>query len=120
MNNKIVSRKNTNAIFLAIVLVAGTIALMSPSFMPNAQAFQMDNNYLKKSHGKDVSIKSNKNTGHLASSNINTGPSASDINTSGHLASSFSSKPIIAQGTEDLSALEKIIKLKKQWLDLLP
>ena len=60
MNNRIVSRKKTSAIFLGIVLVAGTIALMSPSFMTNAQAFQMDNNYVKKSHGIDVSVKSIK------------------------------------------------------------
>jgi hypothetical protein len=96
--NKIVSRKKTSAIFLGIVLVAGTIALMSPSFMTNAQAFQMDNNYIKKYHGMDVSVKSIKNTG---------------------LAASFS-PPTIAQGTEDLTALEKIEKLKKQWLELLP
>ena len=60
MNNKKVLTKKTSAIFLAIVLVAGTIALMSPSFMTNAQAFQMDNNYVKKSHGIDVSVKSIK------------------------------------------------------------
>ena len=68
MNNKIVSRKKTSAIFLGIILVAGTIALMSPSFMTNAQAFQMDNNYVKKYHGIDVSVKSIKNTGGLAAS----------------------------------------------------
>ena len=47
---------------------------------------------------------------------------AFDINTAGGLiASSFSSPPTIAQGTEeDLSALEKIEKLKQQWLELLP
>jgi hypothetical protein len=51
----------------------------------------------------------------------NTGTSAFDINTAGGLSSSFSSPPTIAQGTEeDLSALEKIEKLKQQWLDLLP
>jgi len=54
--------------------------------------------------------------------NINTDTSSSNINTAGGLvASSFSSPPTIAQGTEqDLSALEKIEKLKQQWLDLLP
>jgi hypothetical protein len=53
---------------------------------------------------------------------INTGISAFDINTTGSLvASSFSSPPTIAQGTEeDLSALEKIEKLKQQWIELLP
>src|SRR5215211_71661 len=57
-----------------------------------------------------------------AALDINTDTSASNINTAGSLvASSFSSPPTIAQGTEeDLSALEKIEKLKKQWLDLLP
>jgi hypothetical protein len=44
---------------------------------------------------------------------------ACDINTAGDLAPSFS-PPTIAQGTGDSSALEKIEKLKKQWLDLLP
>ena len=43
-----------------------------------------------------------------------------DINTAGGLASSLSSQPTIAKGTEDLSALEKTTKLKKQWLELLP
>jgi hypothetical protein len=108
-----------NSIFLATILVAGMIAAISPSIMTNAQAFQMDNNYVKKSHGKDVSVTSIKNTGGLVSSNINTDLSASNINTGG-LASSFSSPPTIAQGTEDMSALEKIEKLKKQWLELLP
>ncbi len=40
MNSKIVSRKITSAIFLAIVLVAGTIALSSPSFLVGAQLEQ--------------------------------------------------------------------------------
>jgi hypothetical protein len=46
--NKIVSRKNTNAIFLATVLVLGTIATISPSFMLGAQAelyYGMDDRY---------------------------------------------------------------------------
>jgi hypothetical protein len=42
LNNKIVSRKNTSAIFLAIVLVAGTIALSSPSFMVGDVQAQRD------------------------------------------------------------------------------
>ena len=60
--------------------------------------------------------------GGLTASNINTDVSAFDINTSGGLATSFSSPPTIAQGTteEDSSALEKITKLKQQWLELLP
>jgi hypothetical protein len=48
--------------------------------------------------------------------------SAFDINTSGGLSPSFS-PPTIAQGVENsagLTSLEKIIKLKSQWLDLLP
>jgi len=36
--NKIVSRKKTSAIFLAIVLLAGTFAAISPSFIAGAQA----------------------------------------------------------------------------------
>ena len=45
-----------------------------------------------------------------------------DINTAGGKRSSFSSPPTIAQGTEegDLSALEKITKLKQQWMELTP
>ena len=51
---------------------------------------------------------------------------AFDINTAGGLvASSFSSPPTITQGTEaedssELTATEKITKLKQQWLELLP
>jgi len=47
--NKIVSIKNINAIFLATVLIAGTITLSFPSFLTNVQAQQeyngMDNWY---------------------------------------------------------------------------
>jgi hypothetical protein len=55
--NKIVLEKNISAIFLAIVLVAGTIVLSSPSFMTTASAqaqpyYGMDKNY-DKSYGKD-------------------------------------------------------------------
>ena len=42
---KLESTKRTNAIFLLIVLVAGTFTAISPSFMTGAQAFQMENNY---------------------------------------------------------------------------
>ena len=42
--SKLESTKRTNAIFLLIVLVAGTFTAMSP-FMTGAQAFQMENNY---------------------------------------------------------------------------
>jgi hypothetical protein len=71
--------------------------------------------------------------GGLTSSNINTDTSAFDINTAGDMATSdintgdiapsFSSPPTIAQGVENsagLTSLEKITKLKQQWLDLLP
>jgi hypothetical protein len=57
-------------------------------------------------------------------SNLNTDTSAPNINTAGGLVSSFSSSPTIAQGTEEdlseLTATEKITKLKQQWIDLLP
>ena len=70
--------------------------------------------------------------GSLTASNLNTDTSAFDINTAGgqatsntntvDIASSFSSPPTMAQGTEEASssALEKVEKLKQQWLDLLP
>jgi hypothetical protein len=60
--NNIVFIKRTNAIFLATVLVLGTIATISPSFMVGAQAqeyFGMERDY-KKSDKKDVSVKSIK------------------------------------------------------------
>jgi hypothetical protein len=58
----------------------------------------------------------------LIASNINTDTSSFDINTSGGIASSLSSLPTMAQGTteDDLSAMEKITKLKTQWLNQLP
>ena len=61
MNNKILSTK-FNAIFLVAILIAGTIAAISPSFIIGAQAqeyYGMDKIY-KKSLGKDVSVKSIK------------------------------------------------------------
>ena len=60
--NRIVSIK-INTLFLSAILIAGTIALSSPSFMAGAQAQQdygIENNYDKKSNGKDVSVKSIK------------------------------------------------------------
>ena len=66
---KIVSTKKINAIFLAIVLIVGTFAAISPSFMigAHAQQYGMDqkyNNYEpdygmnsyddKQSYGKEV------------------------------------------------------------------
>ena len=63
--SKLEPTKRTNAIFLLIILVAGTFTALSP-FMIDAQAFQMENNYNnyesdyginhydnKKSYGKD-------------------------------------------------------------------
>jgi hypothetical protein len=57
LNNKKVLTKTANAIFLAIVLVAGTITLFSPSFMTGAQAQEYyggkENNY-ENHYGKDT------------------------------------------------------------------
>jgi hypothetical protein len=53
--SKIVLRKTTSAVFLAIVLVLGTFTVISPSFIVGAQAepyYGMENNY-DKSYGKD-------------------------------------------------------------------
>jgi hypothetical protein len=56
--NKIISTKKISATFLAIVLIVGTIAMISPSFMNSASAIAMENNNnFKKSFGKDVSVK---------------------------------------------------------------
>src|SRR5215213_10293544 len=59
MINSTVTRK-ISAVFLATVLVAGIIALVSPSFMVGAQAepgYGMDS-YDKNTYGKDNSYKS--------------------------------------------------------------
>jgi hypothetical protein len=62
--NKIVSTK-FNAVFFAVILISGTIALSFPSFMTTATAQAesyyggMDKTY-KKSSGKDVPLKSIK------------------------------------------------------------
>ena len=59
MNSKIVSIKRFSAIFLAIVLFTGTIAISSStSFMRSAQAQpyyydRIDDNNYQKSYGKD-------------------------------------------------------------------
>src|SRR5688572_13791219 len=61
MNTSTVTTK-ISAVFLATVLIAGTLALSAPSFMTGAQAvpeYGMDR-YDKKSSGKDVSVKSIK------------------------------------------------------------
>ena len=87
MNSKIVSSKITSAIFLAIVLVAGTIAAISslsssPSFMINAQAqpyHGVDNSYEK---SKDISSKSiSVNKVKCINDNINiNGVNSGDVN----------------------------------------
>ena len=74
---KIILRKTTSAIFLAIVLIVGTFAAISPSFMigAHAQQYGMDqryNNYEpdygmdsyddKKSYGKDNSYDKSKDS----------------------------------------------------------
>jgi hypothetical protein len=63
LNNKKLLRTETSAIFLAIVLVLGTFAAISPSsFIIGAQAqeyYGQDKSY-KKSDKKDVSVKSIK------------------------------------------------------------
>jgi hypothetical protein len=54
--SKIISKKRTSAIFLAIVLVAGILTLSFPSFIVGAQAESEDDelyNDNKKSYGKD-------------------------------------------------------------------
>ena len=74
--SKIILTKKTSPIFLAIVLVAGTIFTFSPSFMiPGAQAFLMDNSYKpdygmdsyedKHSYGKDNSYYKSKDSSNV-------------------------------------------------------
>ena len=58
----------------------------------------------------------------LTASNINTDTSSLNINTAGGLTASFSPSTI-AQGignAPELTATEKIVKLKQQWMELLP
>ena len=75
--SKLESTKRTNAIFLLIVLIAGTFTAMSP-FMTGAQAFQMENNYNnyepdsgmdryddKQSYGKDNSYDKYKDSSNV-------------------------------------------------------
>ena len=98
--NKIVTTKKTSAIFLAIVLVAGTIALSSPSFMVGAQAvpeygmekkyssyeeseYGMDS-YDKKAYGKDDSYKSKDSNSVIVKkvkcNNVNVNVNGLDLN----------------------------------------
>ena len=56
--NKIILKKTTNAIFLAVVLIAGTFAAISPTFIigVNAQSESFNygyNSYEQESYGKD-------------------------------------------------------------------
>jgi hypothetical protein len=76
MNNSTKTTK-ISAAFLATVLVAGIIALSSPSFMVGAQAdpyYGMDS-YKKKSNAKDVSVKNVK------CNNINVNVNGLELNT---------------------------------------
>ena len=82
--SKLESTERTNAIFLLIVLVAGTFTAISP-FMTGAQAFQMENNYNnyesdygtnsyddKQSYGEDNGYhKSKDSSSYVKCNNIN-------------------------------------------------
>jgi hypothetical protein len=79
--SKVVSTK-INTGFLAIVLIVGTFAAISPSFMSSAQAFLIDNNYEqdygmdsyddKQTYGKDsVSYDNSKDSSNVKCNNIN-------------------------------------------------
>jgi hypothetical protein len=80
---KIISTTKINAGFLAIVLIAGTIFTISPSFMiPSAQAFLIDNKYEsdygmdnyddKQSYGQDSnSYDKSKDSSKVKCNNIN-------------------------------------------------
>jgi hypothetical protein len=76
MNTSTITTK-ISAAFLATVLVAGIIAISSPSFMSGAQAdpyYGMDS-YKKKSNAKDVSVKNVK------CNNINVNVNGLELNT---------------------------------------
>jgi hypothetical protein len=83
---KIILRKTTSAIFLAIVLIVGTFAVISPSFMigVHAQQYGMDqmynnykpdygmNSYDKKPYGKeDNNYYKSKDSSNVKCNNIN-------------------------------------------------
>jgi hypothetical protein len=61
-----------NAVFLATVLVAGTLALLSPSFLTGAQAYVMDNNYksYEPDYGKEYVMDSYKSKDSVSVSKI--------------------------------------------------
>ena len=79
--SKIVITKKINAGFLAIVLIVGTFAALSPSFMTGAQAFLIDNNYEsdygmnsydgKQSYGKDNNYYKSKDSSNVNCNNFN-------------------------------------------------
>src|ERR671912_1933914 len=80
--------KETSAIFLAIVLVAGTIILFSPSFMTGAQAQEyyggMENNYenhYKKDTYKSKDSNSSVNVKKIKCNNINVNVNGLELNT---------------------------------------
>jgi len=56
LKNKIVSTKTTNAIFLATVLITGTIALSIPSFMVGAQVVPYPDMDREKKADKKMSV----------------------------------------------------------------
>ena len=79
--SKLESRKRTNAIFLLIVLVLGTFAAISPSFMIGVHAHQYGKDRYddKESYGKENSYykskdSSNVNVKKIECNNINTNP----------------------------------------------
>ena len=71
--------------------------------------------------GSTIALNNNLDNTDFNTNTVTT--SSFDINTAGNIAPSFSSPPTISQETPDstgLTALEKVEKLKIQWLDLLP
>jgi hypothetical protein len=100
--SKIILTKKTNVIFLAIVLIVGTFAALSPSFLIGAQAFQMYNNYEpdygmnshdgKQSYGKDNDYDKSKDS-NVKCNNIN-------VNLNG-----FNDNEVDASTTSGLGAL---------------
>ena len=85
MNNKILSAKKTISLFLALILVTGTIALSSTSSMRDVQAQQgydgTYNNY-ENDYGKDNSYKSkdNKIVKKVKCNNINVNVNGLELN----------------------------------------
>jgi hypothetical protein len=86
LNNEILSIKRNSAIFLATVLLAGTIALSSPSFMTNVSAqsesyYGMDNNNYKSQYGQDkYKTKDNVVVKKINCNNINVNVNGLELN----------------------------------------